>query len=114
MTADDEVPAVETVVLGFAADPITRWVWPNAHQYLSAMPSFVRAFGGGAFAPGGAFCTDDYAGPALWLPPGFHPDGDRLDELMESTASAAAREAGPTVFERWRSTIRRSRIGTCR
>ena len=99
MTADDELAAVETVVLGFSADPVTRWVWPRAHQYLSAMPSFVRAFGGGAFAAGGAHCTDEYAGAALWLPPGFHPDGDRLDELMESTASAAAREAGPTVFE---------------
>jgi GNAT superfamily N-acetyltransferase len=99
MTADDEVAAVNTVVLGFSADPVTRWVWPRADQYLAAMPMFVRAFGGNAFARGGAYCTTDFAGAALWLPPGVHPDGDRLDALMESTASAAARDAGSAVFE---------------
>src|SRR5262249_23057004 len=49
MTADDENPAIETVVLAFAADPVTRWAWPHPHQYMAAMPRFVRAFGGGAF-----------------------------------------------------------------
>ena len=91
MTAEDEVAAIGTVALAFVADPITRWVWPEAHQYLAAMPRFVRAFGGGAFTHGGAYCTGKYAGAALWLPPGVHPDGDRLDEIMESTASLAAR-----------------------
>ena len=99
MTAEDEIAAIGTVALAFVADPITRWVWPEAHQYLAAMPRFVRAFGGGAFAYGGAYCTDKYAGAALWLPPGVHPDGERLDEIMESTASPAAREAGPVMFE---------------
>jgi ribosomal protein S18 acetylase RimI-like enzyme len=99
MTTDDEVPAIGIVVLAFVADPVTRWVWPEAHQYLAAMPGFVRAFGGGAFAHGGAYCTNGYSGAALWLPPGVHPDGERLDELMESTASPAAREAGPAMFE---------------
>ena len=99
MTPDDKAPAVETIVLAFVADPITRWVWPRADQYLSTMPKFVRAFGGNAFAHGGAYCSGEYSGAALWLPPGVHPDGERLDELMESTASPAAREAGSAMFE---------------
>jgi ribosomal protein S18 acetylase RimI-like enzyme len=99
MTPDDEAPAIETVVLAFVADPVTRWVWPRADQYLSAMPRFVRAFGGNAFARGGAYCSGEYSGAALWLPPDVHPDGDRLDEIMESTASPAAREAGSALFE---------------
>ena len=69
MTADDEVAAIATVTLAFAADPVTRWTWPHTHQYLAAMPRFVRAFGGGAFRHGGAYCTSDYAGAALWLHP---------------------------------------------
>jgi GNAT superfamily N-acetyltransferase len=99
MTADDAVPAIETVVLAFSADPVTRWAWPHPHQYMAAMPRFVRAFGGNAFAHGGAFCTNEYTGAALWLPPGVHPDEDRLDELMESTASPSARAEGSAIFE---------------
>ena len=114
MTADDEVAAVNTVVLGFSADPVTRWVWPRADQYLAAMPMFVRAFGGNAFARGGAYCTTDFAGAALWLPPGVHPDGDRLDALMESTARQLLATRVPPFSSRWRSTIQPSRIGTCR
>ena len=99
MTRDDEVRAIDTIALAFVADPVTRWVWPHAHQYLSAMPRFIRAFGGAAFAHGGAFCSDEYAGAALWLPAGIHADEKRLGELMESTASLDSREAGPAIFE---------------
>ena len=41
----------------------------------------------------------EYTGAALWLPPGVHPDEGALGELMKSTASAAAREEGPAIFE---------------
>ena len=98
MTPDDESRAIDTIVLAFVGDPMTRWVWPSSHQYLAAMPRFVRAFAGAAFARGGAFCSDEYAGAALWLPPDVHPDEERLGELMESTASPAAGEAGPVHF----------------
>jgi ribosomal protein S18 acetylase RimI-like enzyme len=99
MTPADEARAIDTVVLGFVADPMTRWVWPHAHQYLAAMPKFARAFGGAAFAQDGAFCSGEYAGAALWLRPGVHPDEERLGELMETTASPAAQEAGGAIFE---------------
>src|SRR6187399_1931936 len=49
-TSADEVQIVHTVVAAFTADPVTRWCWPNAHQYLANMPAFTLAFGGGAFA----------------------------------------------------------------
>src|SRR5262245_27682359 len=99
MTADDEARAVDTIVLAFAGDPMTRWVWPRPHQYLAAMPRFARAFAGAAFAHGGAFCSDEYAGAALWLPPGVHPDEEQMGALMESTAAPAAGEAGDAIFE---------------
>ena len=99
MTPEDAIRATDTIALAFAADPITRWVWPNAHEYLSVMQRFVSAFGGASFSHGGAFCSDEYAGAALWLAPGVHPDEKRLGELMETTAVPAAREAGPAIFE---------------
>ena len=94
MGVDDEASAIDTVVLAFAADPITRWAWPHSHQYVAAMPTFVRAFAGRAFAHGGAYGTNAYAGVALWLPPGVHPDADQMGELMERTTSPSARADG--------------------
>lgn len=69
LTLAEEVPAIDTIVLAFAADPVARWTWPDGHQYLTTMPRLARAFGGRAFARGGAFGSGDYAGVALWLPP---------------------------------------------
>jgi GNAT superfamily N-acetyltransferase len=85
-TAKDEPPAVDTVVLAFAGDPIARWCWRDGRQYLANMPEFTRAFGGGAFANNTAHCTDDCSGVALWLPPGVHPDEAVMGDLLQRTA----------------------------
>ncbi len=99
MTPADEVPAIHTVVLAFAADPVARWSWPTSQAYLDNMPTLIRAFGGQAFAHGGADCTDEYAGAALWLPPDVHPDEAKLAEIVQRTVSAAIREDVFAVFE---------------
>ncbi len=52
-TSVDEVQIVYTIVAAFINDPVARWCWPNAHQYLANMPGFTLAFGGAAFAHGG-------------------------------------------------------------
>jgi GNAT superfamily N-acetyltransferase len=98
-TPADEIPAIDTVVLAFAADPVTRWCWPDSHHYLASMPSFTRAFAGGAFVHKGAHCTDDCGGAALWLPPGVHPEADALGEIMERTVSASTLGNVFAVFE---------------
>lgn len=99
MSAADEATATGTIVLAFSADPVTRWAWPHAQQFLTAMPPFIHAFAGAAYAHEGAFCTANYTGAALWLPPGAHPDSDRMDEIMATTASPSARTDGPAIFE---------------
>jgi GNAT superfamily N-acetyltransferase len=99
MTAEDEASAIGTIVLSFTADPATRWTWPRADQFLAAMPPFVRAFGSRAYAHEGAFCSSDYTGVALWLPPGVHHDAEALGEVIESTGSPSARTDGPALFE---------------
>jgi GNAT superfamily N-acetyltransferase len=99
MAPADEVPAIATVVLAFAADPVARWSWPASRVYLEHMPSLVRAFGGRAFAQGGADCTSEYAGAALWLPPGVRPDEAKLTEIVDRTVSASIRDDAHALFE---------------
>ena len=98
-TSADEQSAVETIVLAFAADPMARWTWPNAGQYLAALPRMARAFGGKAFVNGSAYVSEGQAGAALWLPPGVHSDNEELAAIIESTvAPSLALEAAP-IFE---------------
>ncbi len=99
MAAADEASAVEIIVLAFAADPMARWTWPHAGQYLAAMPRMARAFGGKAFSNGSAFCTDGYAGTALWLPPGVEPDQEELGAVVESTVAPSLGPDMAAVFE---------------
>jgi GNAT superfamily N-acetyltransferase len=99
MTPDDESAAIQTIVLAFAADPMARWTWPNAQQYLAAMPRMVHAFGGRAFERGSAYMTTGCAGAALWLPPGVEPDEDGLNDVMQSTVSESQLGDGAAVFE---------------
>lgn len=98
-TSADQESAVDTVVLAFAADPMARWCWPDSRQYLTSMPSFTLAFGGGAFAHDSAHCTEDCAGAALWLPPDVHPDEDTLGEIVERTVAESIRGDLFTILE---------------
>lgn len=99
LAAADEARAISTVVMAFASDPMTRWTWPEAHQYLAHMPALARAFGSGAFVHNGAYGIEGHAGVALWLPPGIKPDEDALVAIVESTAPASVRQDAFGVFE---------------
>ena len=77
--------AISTIVLGFAADPMARWVWPDSFEYLRVMPRFVDAFGGQAFEHGTADIIEGVRAAALWLPPGVEPDEATMDAIMEET-----------------------------
>jgi ribosomal protein S18 acetylase RimI-like enzyme len=91
MTAEPEVKsaganiqasAIGTIVLGFAADPMARWVWPDSSEYLRIMPQFVNAFGGRAFDHGTAYIIEGARAAALWLPPGVEPDEATMGAIM--------------------------------
>jgi GNAT superfamily N-acetyltransferase len=85
--ARDETAAIDTIVLAFAADPMARWCLSGTHAYLTNMPRFARAFGGAAFLHDTAYCTEDYAGAALWLPPNVHVDDKVLIDVLEDAVS---------------------------
>jgi len=98
-TASDEAPTIDIVVLAFSADPAARWAWPEPQQYLQHFPSFVKAFGGNAFAHGSSYYVNDYAGAALWLPPDVHPDEDALFTLLQRTIPRQIQKDFFAVFE---------------
>lgn len=84
----DEDRVIGTIVLAFATDPPARWMFPDAHVYLSNFPLFARAFGGGAFQHESAYYVDDSAGAALWLPPGVKPDEEAVFAVVERAVEA--------------------------
>jgi GNAT superfamily N-acetyltransferase len=98
-TPAEEAAAIAVLTLAFAIDPATRWTWPEPQAYLAAFPRFAKAFGGAGFAKEGAYVVGDYAGTALWLPPGVEPDGEALGELMRSTASLPSMTDGLRVMQ---------------
>lgn len=76
---------IQTIVLGFANDPITRWCWPKAEAYLEAMPKYIMASGGRAFDNKSVYTVEGYRGAALWLPPGVEADEKALEQLVLDT-----------------------------
>ncbi len=88
----DQKRALDTLVLAFVADPVERWMFPDAAHYLASFPLFLAAFGGRAFGEGTVWSLGDFAAVALWLPPGKGPDND-------SIASVVAERVAPEKHE---------------
>src|SRR3954452_11288010 len=76
---------IATVVSAFISDPVERWLWQDAWQYLSHFPAFVAAFGDAAFEADAVWTLDDIAAVALWMPPGMEPDGERIVAVLHDT-----------------------------
>ncbi len=90
--ANNRTSTVWTIVLGFAADSLMRWSWPDARRYLQSMPQFINACGGRAFEHGTAYVTGGIRAAALWLPPGVQQDEEALDEIMAQFLSPGITE----------------------
>jgi ribosomal protein S18 acetylase RimI-like enzyme len=82
-TVADAERVVATLTHAFRADPLVRWVYPDPHQYWTSWPEMMRLYGAAARAHGTVSFADGFAGVALWLPPGVHPDEEALGELMQ-------------------------------
>lgn len=90
--------AISIIVLGFAADPMARWAWPESSEYLRMMPRFVNAIGGRAFEHRTAYITEGARAAALWLPPGVEPDEAEMGAVMEqSLRSEIAADIGAVM-----------------
>jgi ribosomal protein S18 acetylase RimI-like enzyme len=98
-TAADKAAMLDALTLAFSADPAARWSWPDPRQFLQVFPRFAAAFGGAAFAHGSAHRVDGFAGAALWLPPGVHPDEDAMGALMAETVAPEAQKDAVALME---------------
>jgi GNAT superfamily N-acetyltransferase len=95
----DQQVVVDVITLAFSTDPMARWAYPNPATYLAVMPETVRAFGGNGFAHGTVHLVDGGAAAAMWLPPGVHPDSERLTALTEQHAPQEQQGDMTQVFE---------------
>ena len=92
-------PVIRTITDPFRADPAARWIYLATDQYDNWFPKFVAAFAGTAFEHRSACCAADYAGAALWLPPGVHTDETALLALVRASVVAAEQDAVLALFE---------------
>lgn len=73
-----------TIVAAFIADPLIRWMLPDAGAYFAHFGNLMIPFAGGAFEHGSAYRSEDFVGAALWLPPGVHPDEEAMGAIIQS------------------------------
>ncbi len=99
-TPQDGQKVVDVIVLAFSSDPVVRWFYPDAHQFLTNFSAFTRGFGGEGIALGSAYYTEGFHGAALWLPPGVHSDEDALMPLIRSTIDERIQEDLFGILER--------------
>lgn len=84
----NERTALTVVASAFVDDPVERWLYPD-DSYQREFPRFVRALGGKAFAAGTAWCSDEGAAVAMWLPPGVTPDDETIVDVLTGTVEVA-------------------------
>jgi ribosomal protein S18 acetylase RimI-like enzyme len=84
---DDQIKALATLTLAFAADPVERWLYPESQQYLAYFPKFLAAFGGRAFDEQTVWKLGEFSAVALWLPPGSEPAGDAITTVLADSVA---------------------------
>ncbi|WP_119080151.1 GNAT family N-acetyltransferase [Chitinophaga alhagiae] len=99
-SAPHQAGAIGVLTLAFSVDPMARWSLPDPESYLAIFPSIVKAFGGSAFGKGTAYIANDFAGAALWLPPGVRSDEESLKRLFDENTPGAIKEDMQRIFER--------------
>ena len=95
----DRNRAVATLTLAFAGDPVGRWAYPAAQQYLTYWPRFIEAFGGRAFSHGTAHALEGCLAVALWLPSGVGPDELAISAVMDESLTGPIRHEVDDLFE---------------
>jgi ribosomal protein S18 acetylase RimI-like enzyme len=96
---NDTERILNVLTRAFAADPPSRWLYPDEADYLSHFPTFIRALGGVALERGTAFVSDDYFGTALWLAPDASPDEELLMRVSDTVAPHKSAEMGAVIDE---------------
>jgi GNAT superfamily N-acetyltransferase len=94
----DQARAIATLVSAFLEDPVERWLFPEAQEYLAHFPEFVAAFSGGAFEQQNAWTLGNFDAVALWIPPGSEPDADAIIDVLSRSVAAERHDATFSVL----------------
>jgi ribosomal protein S18 acetylase RimI-like enzyme len=94
----EQQAVVAVITLAFSTDPMARWTFPDPATYLRVWPEVAGAFGDNGFAHGAAHLAAGGAAAAMWLPPGVHPDSERLTALIEEHAPSEQQADLERVF----------------
>jgi len=79
---DERERVLATLTLAFATDPVIRWIFPEARDFLQRFPGFADAFAGLAIDQDTAYVTDGLAAVAMWLAPESEIDQARLQAYV--------------------------------
>lgn len=89
--AQDRSAVLDVLTLAFAADPVVRYWWPVAADFLHWWPRYVEAMGDTGLSGGTATIAEGQEGAAIWLAPGVEPDPERIAALGLTRSEEEAR-----------------------
>ena len=87
------------LTVSFTTDPFVRWLMPNSLDFLRDSKEHPRRTYSKAFDAGTIFVIGDFAGAAVWLPPGSEIDRPADTELTESSAADSSHDFPPEFPE---------------
>ncbi|WP_024516686.1 GNAT family N-acetyltransferase [Bradyrhizobium sp. Tv2a-2] len=100
ISGDAEVDrAIGTLVSAFEVDPVARWMYHAADQYLLHIPRLFRELGASSFEVGAAHRSHDGAGVAIWFPPGMHGDSAPVEAVIAASLAGDMQRDVSAVFE---------------
>lgn len=79
---DAEARIGALLAISFTDDPFVRWLMPDARDLIEDSQRHPRRAYGAAFDAETVFVAGDFAGAAVWLPPG--KKADRSDEMEQA------------------------------
>lgn len=92
----DTERAIATLVAAFAADPVVRWFFPDATDYLTAFPEVLRLTSDAATPAGTVDLLDGAGAAAIWHQPGTASADEALGDLV---ATSVPPTRHTTVYE---------------
>lgn len=96
---DDEECICALLSVSFTADPFVRWLLPKAQDFLRDSQKHPRRAYSAAFEAGTIFVIGDFAGAAVWLPPGTKTDRSEEIDLAEASTTAESHAFPPEFPE---------------
>lgn len=85
ISVSDTGKALATLTSAFVADPLFRWAYPDAENYLDAFPKLIAAYCGSGIGEGTSHSVSEFAGASIWLSPGNEADDEGAGAVVETT-----------------------------